>query len=548
MINPSKQEMVSQLLQQKMTNKRKLFSALAALAVLTALPYLQMHSHDFINWDDPYYIYKNHLVTQGLSLIGAGWAFITFSTSNWHPLTWLTHMLDASLFGPAPAAAHLVNAAWYTGCVLLTFFLFLRLGASFGAAFLMSAFFGLHPLHVESVAWASERKDLLCAFFFLSATLTYLHYARKKSLSLYLLTTGFFILALLSKPMAVTWPCVALLLDGWPLQRWGKEGKDVLLEKMPWIALTILSSIITVIAQSHGEAVKSLVEFSLTDRAANAAISYLVYLRQTIWPSGLTVFYPYPWHINLFKASLACLVLAVITTVAVRQKQQYPYLLWGWLFYLGVLFPVIGLVQVGTQAHADRYMLLPQTGLIVAAGLFLDRNLTGAKFRKIAGSAAVILIAVLMGLTFRQVSYWENTITLFNRNLEVAGDNELAHFNLGSAYLEKNKLDMAAIHLSAAAQMNPNDATTYNNLGIIYARQKKDSLAEACFSRAILLNPKSVQPYFNLAALKTKQRLFGEALEYINTVIRLTPDNQEARKMQNKLAQAMRHHQNKTDE
>jgi len=540
--------MATQLLQKQRINTGKLLSGLAALAVLTALPYLQLSSHDFINWDDPYYIYKNPLVTQGLSLLGAGWAFITFSTSNWHPLTWLSHMLDASLFGPTPAAAHLVNAAWYTGCVLLTFFLFLRLGASFGAALLMSAFFGLHPLHVESVAWASERKDLLCTFFFLSATMAYLHYARQKSLSLYMLTTGFFLLALLSKPMAVTWPCVALLLDDWPLQRWKNEGKSVLLEKIPWIALTILSSVVTVIAQSHGEAVKSLVEFSLMDRAANAAISYVIYLRQTIWPSGLTVFYPYPWKISMISALFACLVLAAITTATVRQKQKYPYLLWGWLFYLGVLFPVIGLVQVGTQAHADRYMLLPQTGLIVAVGLFLDQKLTGAKFRKMAGAVAAILLAVLMALTFRQVSYWKNTVTLFNRNLEVAGDNELAHFNLGSAYLENNRLDMAMIHLSAAAQMNPYDATTYNNLGIIYTRQKNDSLAEACFRRAILLNPKSAQPYFNLAALKMKQRRFDEALAHINTVVRLAPDHQEARAIQNKLAGAVHHHQEKTDD
>ncbi|MGB5217336.1 MAG: tetratricopeptide repeat protein [Smithella sp.] len=527
--------MVSQLLQQQTTNSKKLLLWSVLLAILTALPYLQMHSHQFINWDDPFYIYHNPMVSQGLSWQGLGWAFTTGMTANWHPLTWISHMLDASLFGPTPAAAHLVNLVWYAGCVILIFFLFFRLGASLEAAFFMTAFWGLHPLHVESVAWASERKDLLCAFFFLAATLAYLQYARKNNFSLYLWTTGFFILALLAKPMAVTWPCVAILLDGWPLERLKKDSKKIFYEKIPWLMLTVFSSIITLVVQHKSAAVKSLTDFPLTDRLANAALSYVVYMRQSIWPLELTVFYPYPYQLNISYMVAACLILAAMTVLAIRLRKNYPYLVWGWLFYLGVLFPVIGIVQVGGQAHADRYMLLPQTGIILATGLFLDRKITGEKIRKVAGVTMIILIAALMGLTFRQVAHWENNFTLFNHNLETVGENELAHFNLGSAYLENNELELAITHFSAAAGMNPHDATTFNNMGIAYARQEKALQAETCFRRALDLNPGIAQPHFHLAVMKIRQGLFSEALEHLDTAVQLAPDWAEVRQLRDEL-------------
>ena len=515
--------------------KTKLWSLPVILAILISLPYAQMIAHGFIIWDDPYYIYNNPMVCAGLSWLGVGWAFITGVTANWHPLTWISHMLDSSLFGPTPAAAHMINMLWYIGCVLLSFFLFLRLEASPPAAFFMAAFFGLHPLHVESVAWASERKDLLCAFFFLSATLTYLYYAREKKMPFYFLTTVLLVLSLLSKPMAVTWPCVALLLDYWPLQRFNNERKRVFLEKMPWIVLTIISSIITIIVQSKSAAVKSLADFPFTDRLANALISYMVYVRQSFWPSGLTVFYPYPYYIDTLSVISACLFLVLITIIVIRQRQKRPYLLWSWLFYLGVLFPVIGLIQVGGQAHADRYTLLPQLGLILAAGLFLDKIMVDKKIRRAAAITMTIVITILMVLTFRQVSYWKDNETLFNHNLAVAGENELAHFNLGVTYLQKNKLELAIIHFSAAAQMNPDDATTYSNLGVAYARQKKTSLAEACFRRAILLNPDIAQPHFHLAAIKIKQGLFSEALEHLDEAVRLAPDWSEPGRLRDKV-------------
>ncbi len=515
------------------SKRSKVWLWLIFLALIISLPYLQMRSHEFINWDDPFYIYNNPLVTAGLSWTGIGWAFITGVTANWHPLTWLSHMLDSSLFGPTPSATHMVNMIWYIGYVILIFLFFLHLNVSVSAAFFMAAFLGLHPLHVESVAWASERKDLLCAFFFMAAAITYLYYARRGRRSLYLLTTAFFILSLLSKPMAVTWPLVALLLDYWPLKRFSTEFKKVFYEKIPWIALTIFSSVVTLIVQNKSDAVKSFVDFPFTDRLANAVISYWIYIRQSVSPSELTVFYPYPYHISTISVVVACLILGIITVVVIRQRQKHPYLLWGWLFYLAVMFPVIGLVQIGGHAHADRYTLLPQLGLVLAIGLFLDNTLVTMKLRRIATVILTIIICILMIFAFRQVSYWKDNKILFNQNLLVTGGNELAHFNLGTTYLENNELDLAIIHLSAAAELNPRDVTTYNNLGVAYLRQNKLLMAESNFNKAILLNPAIAQPYFHLAVIKIKQDDLNEAIKHLHKAVRMAPNWEEARNLLN---------------
>jgi len=523
-MNPSKPKRSASLLNGQLKVNIRLWPWLVILAILIILPYAQIKSHDFIIWDDPYYIYNNPVVASGLSKAGIAWAFTTGITANWHPLTWISHMLDVSLFGPTPAAAHMINILWYLGCVILIFFLFLRLGASSAAAFFMAAFFGVHPLHVESVAWASERKDLLCAFFFLSSTLLYLRYARERKMSFYFLTTLAFMLSLLSKPMAVTWPFVALLLDYWPLKRFGIEFKKVFYEKIPWFILTICSSIITIIVQNKNEAVKPLTDFSITDRLANAVISYAIYIRQSFWPSDLTVFYPYPYQISNISFITSGIILGLITFVTLKQRKKHPYLLWGWLFYLGVLFPTIGLIQVGGQAHADRYTLLPQLGLILGLGLFLDKSMKKINIRQIVLWMMMLMIIILTGLTFRQVSYWKNNQTLFDQNLAVAGENELAHFNLGAAYLEKNELDLAVIHLSAAAGMNPSEITTYNNLGIAYFRQNKLSLAESCFRKAIFINSTIASPHFHLAVIKIKQGNLDEAIRHLDEAVRLAPD------------------------
>jgi len=303
--------------------------------------------------------------------------------------------------------------------------------------------------------------------------------------------------------------------------------KNTVLEKIPWFLLSILSSWITVIAQTKSEALKSLSDFPLMDRIANTFISYAVYMGQTLWPQNLTVFYPYPYSVSIVSAVASFLLLGMITYVAFLKRHQHPYVLWGWLFYLGVLFPVIGVIQVGGHAHADRYTLLPQLGLIIAGGAFTRHLLTGGKIRCIAATAALAVITIFSLLTFKQVSYWKDNITLFNQNLEAAGKNETAHFNLGCAYLQKNQLDLSITHFLAALQMNPKDVTTLNNLGIAYLRKNQTRWAEECFRKAIEVDPHVAQPYYHLGVLKYRQGFMDEAMAYLDQAAQLAPQWRE---------------------
>jgi tetratricopeptide (TPR) repeat protein len=260
-----------------------------------------------------------------------------------------------------------------------------------------------------------------------------------------------------------------------------------------------------------------------------------MYIRQSVWPFDLTVYYPYPYSISAISTVIAFFVLLVITIVTFLQRRRHPYLLWGWLFYVGVLFPVIGVIQVGLQAHADRYTLIPQVGLILAAGLFLDNSL---KRKQVRRSAAIIMISIIIIfalLTFRQVSYWKDSVTLFNQNLEVAGNNELAHFNLGAAYLQNNQLDLAITHFGAAAQMNPHDVTTFNNLGVAYARSSQALMAEKCFHQAISLDPRAAQPHFHLAVIRFGEGNLDEAEKHIEKAFRLAPEWEEVRELNDKI-------------
>lgn len=490
--------------------KHLFWPALVLLGLLVVTPYLQVINHEFINWDDPEYIFNNR-VTSGLTWPGVSWAFTTNHVANWHPLTWLSHMLDTTLFGFSPRGVHLVNVAWHALNSVLVCMLFRRLGASIVASFFMAAFFGLHPLRVESVAWAVERKDLLCAFFFLSATISYLKYARKTTIQSYIIVTSLFILSLLSKPMAVTWPCVALLLDYWPNRQHKKFGSAVY-EKIPWFLLSVIASVITLMVQDKGNAVKSLTVFPLMTRIANVGVSYLEYIRQSFWPVDLTVFYPLG-QINTVLALSAWPILVIITITAYLQKGKRPYLLWGWLFYLVVLIPVIGVIQVGNQAHADRYTYLPQLGLILSVGLLLDQGIVGKMSRQVVVAAMCILLSLLFVLTFKHVGYWKNSQLLFTQNLKVVGENFLANFNVATACSQTNQLDTAVFHFLRAAKLKPDDPAVYINLGNVYHRLGRYHEAEAVYLEAIRLNPKSTVTYVNLGNSYVKMNQYVKAEE-----------------------------------
>jgi tetratricopeptide (TPR) repeat protein len=498
--------------------KQHSWPALVLLGLLVMVPYLQVMNHAFINWDDPHYIFTNRVVTSGLTWTGVSWAFTTNYAANWHPLTWMSHLLDSTLFGASPRGVHLVNVAWHTLNSLLVCVLFRRLGVSIPASFFMAAFFGLHPLHVESVAWAAERKDLLCAFFFLGSTLAYLQYVSKPSITSYLAVSGLFILALLSKPMAVTWPCIALLLDFWPTGRWKKSG-SVFYEKIPWLLLSIAAAIVTLMVQKKGHAVKSLEIFPLSTRVANAGVSYLEYIRQSFWPVGLTVYYPQHQTINWVQSWASWLGFGALTVAALRQADKRPYLLWGWTFYVIALLPVIGVIQVGNQAHADRYTYLPQIGLILALGLLLDRTVVHATGRRVLAAVTCLILITFSVLTSNQVGYWQSSQRLFTQNLEVAGENFLAHYNLATAYSVTKQFSAAIFHFERAMKLNPRDPDTYINLGNLYQGLGIYREAETAYLEAIRRDPSKAVTYLNLGSCYVKMQQFAKAeVNYLNAM------------------------------
>ena len=492
------------------------------LLLLVVIPYIQVYSHQFVNWDDPDYIVRNPMVANGLSWAGISWAFSSFHAANWHPLTWISLMLDVTLFGTNPTAIHLINVAWHLLNSVVVFILFMKLGASRSAAFLMALFFGVHPLRVESVAWASERKDLLCAFFFLAAWVSHLRYLRRPGFCSYAGTTALFVLALLSKPMAITWPLIPFIHDIWPDRR-AAGLKERMLEKIPWIALSIISGVVTLQAQKAGNAVNSLAVLPLADRIANAGISYLTYLQETIWPVDLTAFYPYAQEIRMPHAVGAWSALILVTLVVTWQRRLRPFLFFGWSIFIVTLLPVIGIVQVGIQAHADRYMYLPQTGLILAAGLWADQGVKGRIPRLLAGGVTGLIVCILSGLTLRQVGYWKDTETLFTQNIRVVGENDQAHYNLGTDYSERKQTEKALYHFIKASQPHPGDAEINNNLANAYFQAKRYDDAVAAFRKALQARPDNPIILVNLGNCYLEMQELDSAEDCYRRAIRQDP-------------------------
>jgi tetratricopeptide (TPR) repeat protein len=472
----------------------RLLLVCALLAAATLATFWPQVHHDFINYDDPVYVTLNKHVSTGLSWDNVKWAWTANCASNWHPLTLLSHMLDVQLFGLKAGGHHLVSLLFHTANSLLLLLLLRTLTGSLWRSALVAALFALHPLHVESVAWVSERKDVLSAFFFLLTLLSYTRYAHAPTLSrshaprFYALALVAFILGLMSKPMLVTLPFVLLLLDFWPLRRvelpiknQKSEIKRVLLEKIPFFIISAISCGVTVVAQRHGEAISSLETVSLPHRLANAAISCVAYLKQTIWPTGLSVFYRRGVEFPPGTVLGCAFLLLAITALALRFAHSRPYLLVGWCWFLGMLVPVIGLVQVGDQARADRYTYLPLIGIFIAVvwaavelvvhffnferqqsstpepGKTADAPNAGkapaqpmvqasplnrAERAVVFVSAAVLMLPLALA-THRQVEYWQDSRTLFTHAVNLDSDNYLAWQNLGIAALEHSDTDAA---------------------------------------------------------------------------------------------------------
>jgi Flp pilus assembly protein TadD len=497
--------------------------------------------HDFILLDDETYILENFRVRGGLTWEGAKWAFTAFHTANWHPLTWLSHMLDVELFGMAPGPHHLVNAALHSCNSVLLFLLLSGMTGALWRSAAAAAVFAVHPLHVESVAWVSERKDLLCALFFLLSIAAHVRYARRGGSVRYLGLVLAFSLALLSKPMAVTLPFVLLLLDFWPLGRMalGQEApgasrgfapvplRRLLLEKVPLLAMSAASSAVTWIAQEQGGAVAIAVPFGV--RAANAGVSYVAYLWKTVWPSGLAPFYPYPTidrqGMLLRQASGAVLLLAGVTGAALRTARRAPFLCTGWLWYLGMLVPVIGLLQVGSQAMADRYMYLPLAGVALAVAWGMPALLPSFRYRNaLLGTAAGAAVLSLAAATFFQARYWKDTATLFSHALLVTENNWMAHGILGSLAFREGNLVEAESRLRESMRIRP-EPVAMVQMGNILLAKERAAEAEALYRNAIRIRPSEAMAHYNLGLLLAKRDHAREAIAEYHEALHHSPDD-----------------------
>jgi Tfp pilus assembly protein PilF len=516
------------------------FLILVALAVLTLGIYAQVIGHQFITFDDDSYIKENPIVNRGVSVAGLAWAFTTFYKANWHPLTWIAHMIDSQLFGLNAGGHLLVNALIHVANTLLVFWFLLRAKGARWPSALVAALFALHPLHVESVAWASERKDTLSTFFGLLSLIAYVRYAKAPSVSRYAWTAVTLALGLLAKPMLVTWPFVMLLLDYWPLRRLSQSTSrknflvsiaPLLREKLPLFALVTASAVITSVAQSHGGAVRTFTHFPIALRLSNALVSYAKYLLFTFWPHDLAVCYPFaPTGVPTWQIIGAAFLLTGITAFCLFQRKIRPYLIVGWLWFLGTLVPVIGLVQVGWQSMADRYFYVPSIGLFIA---FVFGLADIAKTRHVAPSLRVATaggaLLVLATLTNTQIQRWSDSFTLFNHALAVTPLNLPIEQSLGLAMAKSGRYDEAAGHFEKVLQVYPNFYDGLLNMGITRSKQGRPAEAIEYCQAAIRSRPDAPKAYVQLAHALWKQNRDEAALEQMRRALQLAPKDADVR-------------------
>jgi hypothetical protein len=510
------------------------------LAVMVVVPYVQVKDHAFITFDDDLYVTANPVVQAGFTWPGVKWAFTAMHSSNWHPLTWLSHMLDCRLFGMRPRGHHLMNVAWHLANTILLFLFWARVTRATWPSAMVAALFAVHPLNVESVAWVAERKNVLSTFFWLATMLAYAGYTLAPSLRRYLLVLLCFTMGLLAKPMLVTLPLVLLLLDYWPLGRIpggpppasGLAGADepqpapatkvywqLLKEKLPLFALAGLSCLITMMAQKGSGSVMPLAIRPLGPRIANALVAYVDYVVKLFWPFPMSFFYqlaPVSWWL----AAGAGLALLGVTAGLLYRVRRRPYLTVGWFWYLGTLVPVIGIIQVGGQAMADRFTYIPVIGLFVMIAWGVSEATAGWRNRRLllSTAAAAALLACLL-TTWVQAGYWRNSETLFTQALQADPTNYIAYHHLGMALANEGKIDQAIDMYRKTLAVAPQYPSAYNNLAIIYAERGSYDEAVSLFKEAVRLAPNNISFCRNLALAYQKQGKISEA-EAVNAHIR----------------------------
>ena len=502
------------------------------LALVTLVIFAPAGGFDFLDYDDTDYVTENPVVQQGLTVAGVQWALFGFHAANWHPVTWLSHMLDCDLFGRNPAPQHFVNVLFHSANTALLFLLIWRLTQRLWPAALVAALFGWHPLRVESVAWISERKDVLSLFFALLTLLGYAQYVAEPANSparrklAYVTALACFAFGLMSKPMLVTLPFVLLLLDYWPLRRvaGAAQWRPVVVEKIPFFALSLAACLATVWAQKSGEAIVTLDHIPLSLRLQNAPVAVVDYLKNTFWPAHLCVIYPMPDAIPAFQWLLATALLGVITGAAWRWRKTSPYFITGWLWFLGTLVPVIGLLQVGGQSMADRYTYLPSVGLLLAAVFLGDRlldRMPAAKSLRV-GLAGIALAACVAGTEY-QLQFWRNSETLFRRALAVTQNNTIAWINLGVALEWQNRWDEALQAYQQAKQTGHPRHEIDNNLGLVLSHLGRHAESLAAYQEGIRLRPDNLTLHLSAGSEQAALGHISEALAEFSTAESLDP-------------------------
>ncbi|MGA2508561.1 MAG: tetratricopeptide repeat protein [Chitinispirillaceae bacterium] len=494
------------------------------LAVVTAVAYSGMVKNDFVNYDDNVYVTSNIRIQQGLSWEGVTWAFTAMYADNWHPLTWLSHMLDVQMFGLNPAGHHFTNLLFHILATLLLFGFLRSATGTLRAAAFVAALFALHPAHVESVAWVAERKDVLSAVFWFATMWAYVHYARRPGVGRYAMVLILFALGLMSKPMLVTLPVIALLLDYWPLERINRRtfGR-MAAEKIPMLCMAAASTIITVIAQH--EVIAGLNRIGLATRISNAALSYCIYLGQAFWPADLAVFYPYMQHPLPLKVASCALLLVTITAAVVWTGGRKKILITGWFWYIVTLLPVIGIVQAGEQAHADRYTYLPFIGIFIMLSWGLKtmaNRLHNGKELPVKIAAAVVLLA-MTGKTMEQVGYWKSDFTLFSHATAVIKRNHVAYNNLGLTLYKSGRTDEALAQYRKALEIKPDFAEARFNLGFLLANSGRTDEATAQYRKALEIKPGFAEARINLGVLLEDNGRADEAIAQYRKVLEFNP-------------------------
>jgi len=506
------------------------------LGLVTMALYWPATRHDFVNYDDDLYVTANVHTQAGLTWENVKWAFFNPVDVNWHPLTVLSHMLDCQLYGLNPWGHHLTSVLLHTLNTMLVFLLLLRLTGATWRSVAVAALFGWHPVHVESVAWVAERKDVLSTCFGLLALIFYARYVEQskirnpKSRIYYGLTLGFFALGLMSKAMLVTWPCVMLLLDYWPMERF-KAGnlRRLIWEKLPFFAMVAVLSVVTFIVQHQGGALAMGETLPFGARVGNALVSYCRYLGKLFWPVKLAVFYPHPGYWPLEEVLLAGGLLAGISLFLWWRRQRQPYSLMGWLWFLGTLVPVIQLVQTGDHAMADRYAYIPSLGVLIMV-VWGVGELTGQwRYQAVGLSiAGLVVLGSCVVLTRQQLGYWQDSETLFRHTLAVTEKNYVAHNNLGTFFGGTGQIDRAISEYREAIRLKPNMAQTHYNLAHALARKGQFDEALVQYQEAIRLKPDYTEAHNNLGIALDNRGRFDEAISEYKEAIRLKPDYAEA--------------------